>query len=487
MLFDRLNQRSGRTRYGLALLLIGLAHGVNAFLMRFQQGPYLLIPLGAIVLSGLLGGRGPGLLALALGVLGIDFLYAPGAGAIAGMGREFALAVFIFGAAGALWLDGRLLDASAEMRNSQSRLQDLADWIEQVMIWEIDAKTLQCTFISRGAEGLLKFPIRKWIEEPGFLLKHVHTDDRTQFQSAMRSVLASSLPVSLEHRVVDADRATHWCQSTFRSVRRGSVTLIRGLTIQIERIRDAEQKAQLVEESLKRTVRLREDVLAVVSHDLRNPLSSIMMSAGLLQKGVSPGVLADSIRNSVNRMNQVIEGLLEWAKLESKGAKEEQRPFDAAGVIGEVIESFKSLADQKNVRVERDVPAYAISVDCDREQFFRVLFNLMSNAVRFSAERGSVVVALSQQENEVLVSVRDTGPGIQEEELRHIFDRNWQANKPRSTGAGLGLAIAKGIVEANGGRIWVESQVNRGSTFFFTIPREGRRLPGREAGGETAA
>jgi signal transduction histidine kinase len=127
-------------------------------------------------------------------------------------------------------------------------------------------------------------------------------------------------------------------------------------------------------------------------------------------------------------------------------------------------------AAEKGVRLERDVETPHLKVRCDHERVMQIFSNLIGNAIKFTGEGGSVIVRARGERDRVLFSVSDTGPGIAEEDLAHIFDRYWQAKRRTQESLGLGLAISKALVESHGGAIWVKSTVGAGTTFFFTLP-----------------
>ncbi len=128
------------------------------------------------------------------------------------------------------------------------------------------------------------------------------------------------------------------------------------------------------------------------------------------------------------------------------------------------------LADQKHIRLTHRVNAPNVLVRADRERIFQVLSNILGNAIKFTPEQGAIDLAVDAEGDRIRFAVRDTGPGIPREQLSQVFNRYWQARKQESKGAGLGLYIVKGIIEAHGGRVWVDSQEGRGSTFYFTLP-----------------
>jgi signal transduction histidine kinase len=139
-------------------------------------------------------------------------------------------------------------------------------------------------------------------------------------------------------------------------------------------------------------------------------------------------------------------------------------------VIAEAVTMLEPALAQKSIALREEIPDYLPRASVDAARLVQVLQNLVSNAVKFTSPGGEIAIRAAAKNGEALIAVRDTGIGIPAEDLPRLFDRFWQATGSRRGGAGLGLAIAKGIVEAHGGRIWVESEVGRGSTFTFAVP-----------------
>jgi signal transduction histidine kinase len=235
--------------------------------------------------------------------------------------------------------------------------------------------------------------------------------------------------------------------------------------------------ARLFGES-RRATRAREDLLAVVSHDLRNPLSVVQLGAALLLRE-RPGVPRDEhvvkhaarMRDAADRALRLISDLLDWGRLEARGRLPlelgvEQTP----ALVTDAVESVRALAEANGLELTLELPEALPQVQCDRTRVLQVLGNLLGNAVKFTQRGGHVTAGARVQGSEVCFHVSDTGKGIPPEQLPYIFDRYWQAKDSASRGAGLGLAIAKGLVEAHGGRIWAESTAGQGSTFFFSLP-----------------
>ncbi|MGC4119753.1 MAG: PAS domain S-box protein [Myxococcales bacterium] len=221
----------------------------------------------------------------------------------------------------------------------------------------------------------------------------------------------------------------------------------------------------------QRALQARSEVLSVVAHDLRNPLSVIQTSTRLL-KGkfpeATPSVTA--IERSVDQMAKLIDDLLDAARLEEGRLPLERRPVDMAGLVGEVQDLVLPLAEQEGLELVQEVPSGLPTVLGDPARLKQVLANLVGNAVKFTAAGGRVCVRAEAHPDEVVVCVSDTGKGMSSEELEHVFDRYWRASGSSRTGFGLGVPIARGLVEAHGGRMWVESEVGQGSRFSFAIP-----------------
>src|SRR5690606_22703716 len=147
-----------------------------------------------------------------------------------------------------------------------------------------------------------------------------------------------------------------------------------------------------------------------------------------------------------------------------------QQPENVQQLVDDALAIIEPLAKAKQLRIERELSAGALSVQCDRERIQQVLANILANAVKVTNSGGSVRLLAEREGSCVRFAIADTGPGIAEEELAHVFERYWQARRTASRGTGLGLAIARGIVNAHGGRIWAESRLGEGSTFLFTLP-----------------
>jgi PAS domain S-box-containing protein len=253
-----------------------------------------------------------------------------------------------------------------------------------------------------------------------------------------------------------------------------SKVVVAGVTLFSVVLRDVTERKN-IEAALRRAVSARDHVLGIVAHDLRNPLASIVQSVTLAQQATALEQLVKPlgiIERASTRMNHLIQGLLDVSLIENGQLKVERERIGAADLVRQVVESQTPLATSSGIELRAEMAHNQDNLWASRERLHDVFENLIGNAIKFTEAGGHITIGARSRDEEVVFSVADTGTGIARENLSRIFDRFWQV-VPREgrLGAGLGLAITKGIVEAHGGRIWVESTVGQGSTFFFTIPK----------------
>lgn len=238
-------------------------------------------------------------------------------------------------------------------------------------------------------------------------------------------------------------------------------------------------------EAAQYAVQMRERFLAVVSHDLKNPLNSIVMANTMMIDHLQEeAVPADSplhrhgqiIERATLRMERLITDLLDLASLDAGQLWMERRAQPPAALASEAHDTHAPFAAQKGVAFVVEVASELPPVLCDRVRVQQILGNLLSNAIKFTAAAGEVRLRVGRAEDAALAArfaqftISDTGTGIKPEHVGRLFERFWQASKYERRGSGLGLSIARGLVEALGGKIWAQSELGRGSTFAFTLP-----------------
>jgi len=257
-----------------------------------------------------------------------------------------------------------------------------------------------------------------------------------------------------------ADAATEKGRSQYQAAAKSSAELL--------------SQEQQSHQKTKATLTTREEFLAIVSHDLRNPLNNISMATqNLLEEPKDVKELASSINRSADEMLRLIEDLLDVERMAVGKLTLHIEQHDVSEIIKEAVEKFKGTAASKGITLEaapQDVCGYVV---CDRSRVMQVLSNLIGNAIKFTPAKGQICVSCQRagpEGGEVRISVSDTGEGIAPEKIKTIFERFSQIHNQDRRGIGLGLYIAKMMVEEHRGTIWVESKLAEGSTFHFTLP-----------------
>ena len=225
-------------------------------------------------------------------------------------------------------------------------------------------------------------------------------------------------------------------------------------------------------ENLSQLFDARRDLVAGASHDLRTPIASLQAMLEAVEDGlVEPRRYLPAMIEQVRTLGQLVEDLFELARIDAGALTLELREAEVVTLIECCIRGVEAQARARNVRVEAEVEG-PIRARCAPEQVERVLYNLLSNAVRHTPPDGSIAVRARSEPEAVHVVVEDTGEGVTPETAQRMFDRLWRDGGSRSEGdgAGLGLAIARGLVEAHGGRIWAESRPEGGTRVSFTLP-----------------
>jgi signal transduction histidine kinase len=224
-------------------------------------------------------------------------------------------------------------------------------------------------------------------------------------------------------------------------------------------------------------IRAREQILTIVSHDLRSPLGGILTATDLLQRLIIEPPIgdrvrrsADSIRRLTTRMSRLISDLVDYVTIEAGHFTVEPTACSVDDVVATTLESFLGQAAECEIELQSQVKPGCPRFRGDFDRVVQALTNLMSNAMSVSGRGGRVVLTAEPYATVIRFSVRDTGPGIREGELDRIFEGFWRSDDAAYKGTGLGLPIAKAIVEVHGGRIWAESAPGAGSTFFFELP-----------------
>lgn len=313
-------------------------------------------------------------------------------------------------------------------------------------------------------------------------------DDPRQVQQGLPAVLANqsaslpieslvSIPLSLDEEPLGLLDVAYSRPQTFT---REDLAFLQALG---QEAALAIRNARLYEVERQQVARLRtldelqKAFVSAVSHELRTPLTCIRTSVDLLG-AMSDGLVTDqvelvhTIEHHVGRLEGLVTDLLEITKLEAGQVTLSRQPTDLRSLVDRVVETLRPLSDGKGQIVRLQLPREMSIVEVDRRRMEQALTNVLSNAIKFTPKQGQIDVRLAETGDSLHVCVTDTGPGIPEEDQAHVFDRFYVVTDGRGlSGLGLGLYIARQMIELHGGCIWVESQVGAGSTFCFELPK----------------
>jgi PAS domain S-box-containing protein len=366
--------------------------------------------------------------------------------------------------------------AEEQIRETQERL-DLALKGADLATWDWNVKTGQVIFNPRWAEmrGFRPEEIEPHMDSA---MADIHPDDLPAVQKGLDDCFNGILPeYEMTFRISTKNGDWIWVLSrakVFGRDERGRPTRMAGTVSDVTPRKRAEESLRLSEAAAKQATQARDEVLGIVAHDLRNPLQIISINADCLRRSEPEPAskMAAEMGDAANRMKRLIQDLLDVTSIESGHLSLRPERLYAAEIVSESLDMQTPLTTSASLELRVTIAPGLPDIWADRDRIRQVFENLIGNAIKFTGAGGRITLGAAPRAHDVLFWVADTGPGIAPENLPHVFDRFWQATaNARRLGAGLGLPITKGIVEAHGGHIWVQSEPGRGSTFFFSIPR----------------
>lgn len=351
-----------------------------------------------------------------------------------------------------LYAEADLARAVAEA--AERRFRALAEAIPQI-VWSV------------LPDGEPEYLSPKWYEYTGQAadvagpqrwLDALHPDDRDECFRRWAEAAEADAQWEMEYRLRGADGVYRWHLGRAVPQREGG------------RIVKWYGTATDIDEQ-KRAIRTRDDILTMVSHDLRSPVSAIAFAANLLRDaGEDTSAALGAIERSVHQIERLVGDLLDIAAIEGGALSIHPQLWPASTLAAEAIEEHMALARQRGVTLRLVPGAEDAVVCCDRARILQVFANLMGNALKFTPPDGAITVSHGVLHQDVRFSVSDTGPGIPAHQQARVFERFWRDRSSRHAGTGLGLAICKGIIDQHGGRIAVQGREGEGATFVFTLP-----------------
>ncbi|HTB57448.1 MAG TPA: PAS domain-containing protein [Polyangia bacterium] len=367
---------------------------------------------------------------------------------------------------------------------------EVADRPETEAPFRLLADTAPVMVWRAGADLLCDFFNKPWLEFTGRSLEQelgngwtegVHPEDLQRCLETYLAAASARQRFTMEYRLRQADGEYRWILDNGVPSHSpdGTFSGYVGSCIDITALKNAAAEHVALARA-EAAVEARDDFLGIVTHDIRGPLTAATLGATsidlLAPEGAEGAPLrkaAGRILRACTRINSLVNDLLDGAAIQAGRVSLGLQPVDAATLVDEAVEMFRPIAAEKSIALTSETLAQS-QVRCDQNRIGQVFSNLISNALKFTAPGGAIRVQASPSErsgvDEIRFSVSDTGAGVPVDQIGRVFDRFFQGAARGSAGAGLGLYIARGIVEAHGGRIWVDSQVGRGTTFSFALP-----------------
>jgi PAS domain S-box-containing protein len=371
------------------------------------------------------------------------------------------------------------------VHRTERRYRDLVEHLDAIFL-KARADTGQLTFVSGGAETLLGFPRERWISDREFWLTLVHRDDRGAVSRMWAHALAAAGEHEFEFRALAADKRELWLHARVQAPPRSSrERYVFGVMLDVtarkrgeaERVRllAATEEARQAAEAANRA---KDEFLATMSHELKTPLNALLGYAQLLRRRQMPAELIDLALESIERnalaQAKLVDDLLDVSHIISGKLHLDVRRVDLAATIDAAVEAMRLAAEAKRLTVECKLDRSGLQLSGDPSRLQQVVWNLVSNAVRFTPEGGRVEVRLDRAGNHARLEVMDSGQGISQDFVPHVFERFRQADSSVTRthgGLGIGLALARHIVELHGGTISVESPgLGQGTTFTVLLP-----------------
>ncbi len=378
----------------------------------------------------------------------------------------------------------RQVERDEQLYESEERFRQIAENIDAVL-WVRNVRSGRLEFVSSGIDRLWGISHDTLTNKHGFWSAYIHPDDRAFINESETEKFSDTL--DREYRIITPDGRIRWVRDRVFPVKDkyGSVQRLVGLTTDTTDRKQAEElkanllaREQAARAQAEAANQTKDEFLAIVSHELRSPLNAMLGWARVLRNGGVDEETQDHavkvIEHSAEMQSRLIEDLIDSARIASGQLRIESRPVNLNPVIQSAVDTVHPAAESKGVEIQTDLDMQAGIITGDAERMQQIIWNVLSNAVKFTPKGGRVEAKLSRQDPWVMMTFRDTGRGIKASDIPFIFDRFRQADSPttrRAGGLGLGLSLVKNLVELHGGRITAESAgEGKGATFTIKLP-----------------
>jgi signal transduction histidine kinase len=352
------------------------------------------------------------------------------------------------------------MDRRDDEDRGDCRLRKLIEALDHAVVWELDVTRDEHTFVSSHSLLVLGVECDRWMAEPRLLELITVAEDRPKLEELLQRLRAGEgNDLRLEHRCVRSDGRTVWLHTGIHRDDEGGTRFLRGVTIDITNVKEAEERERFARERAEQAARAQDDLIELVSHDLRNPLSTITLACSAKPADLAAASKTlEMIERAARRMDRLVDDLVDVGRIERQTLAVEPTEASAQGLVLQAVDEFQGHADKAGVTLRADIRGDAV-VRCDARRIGQVLSNMLNNAIKFTPSGGSVTARLDVGALEARVTVEDTGSGIPPELLPLLFQRRVQAPTTAHLGSGLGA-----------GRLDVASEPGKGTRVAFTLP-----------------
>lgn len=348
------------------------------------------------------------------------------------------------------------------------------------LIFRIEPHTFKCLYVNPAVKKFFGYERNEWLADPNIFSQSIHPDDKKRALKFIEEALESKKEGNIDYRIVARDGTIKWIEANFfyEKDAQGNIVVVNGILTDVT---ECKKSQRLMKELSDRESAFVTDV----SHEFKNPLAIIKESLAQIIEGLAGEInleqkrILGSAKKSIERLIRLVTDLLDLSKIEAGKMEVRREWINIQDLVEEILKTYEKDIFKKQLSLEKDIPQDIGSFWADRDKLTQVIINLLTNAIKYT-QKGSITIKLTGTTQEVRFEIADTGPGIAKENFVRIFDKFERITAERQEGAGLGLPIAKDIVELHRGKIWIESELGKGSRFIFTLPRDLRkqRLPG---------